>query len=109
MQFLLSVSVAVALSAGPAVAGEPAAILYGIPSPVLPPWPFPSSLMLGFFATADSTEIYVDKDELDDAKWFSRADLNTFFEWGSDKPGYKLTRPDSISRYLVEHWRKQGE
>ncbi|MFC3034552.1 NAD(+) diphosphatase [Pseudoalteromonas fenneropenaei] len=73
------------------------------------PWPFPSSLMLGFFAKAESSDIYVDKDELDDAKWFSRAELNQFLEWGSELPGYKLTRKDSISRFLVEHWRKQEE
>lgn len=73
------------------------------------PWPFPSSLMLGFIAKAKSTEISVEQDELQDAKWFSRAELNTFAQWGDDTPGYKLTRPDSISRYLVEYWRALGE
>ncbi|WP_462171498.1 NAD(+) diphosphatase [Pseudoalteromonas xiamenensis] len=72
-------------------------------------WPFPSSIMLGFFAKTNNPEIYVDKDELDDAKWFSRKDLNDFSEWGHQEPGYKLTRKDSISRYLVETWRNQGE
>ncbi|MDK2595248.1 NAD(+) diphosphatase [Pseudoalteromonas obscura] len=73
------------------------------------PWPFPSSLMLGFIATAKSTDIFVEQDELEQAQWFSRADLDTFGEWGDDKPGFKLTRPDSISRYLVEHWRQLPE
>jgi NAD+ diphosphatase len=71
------------------------------------PWPFPSSIMLGFIATAKSTDIFVEQDELEHAQWFSREELNGFAEWGDDVPGYKLTRKDSISRYLVEYWRQQ--
>ncbi|AOT07980.1 NAD(+) diphosphatase [Pseudoalteromonas luteoviolacea] len=73
------------------------------------PWPFPSSLMLGFIATAKTTDIFVEQDELEQAHWFSRADLDTFGQWGDDAPGLKLTRPDSISRFLVEHWRQLPE
>ncbi|MCF6435144.1 MULTISPECIES: NAD(+) diphosphatase [Pseudoalteromonas] len=69
------------------------------------PWPFPSSLMLGFIGRAASTEIKVDQDDLEDAQWFSREQLNAFGQWGDKDSGYKLTRPDSISRYLVEYWR----
>ncbi|CCQ11793.1 NADH pyrophosphatase [Pseudoalteromonas luteoviolacea B = ATCC 29581] len=69
-------------------------------------WPFPSSIMLGFFARAVDPTIFVDKHELDDARWFTREELNTFLEWGSDQTGYKLTRHDSISRFLIEKWRK---
>ena len=39
------------------------------------PWPFPSSLMIGFQARAASTEIFIGDDELEDARWFSRAEL----------------------------------
>ena len=39
------------------------------------PWPYPSSLMLGFHARATSDEIFVGDDELEDARWFSRAEL----------------------------------
>jgi NAD+ diphosphatase len=38
------------------------------------PWPFPSSLMIGCFAEAASTTIQFDTTELEDARWFSRAD-----------------------------------
>lgn len=69
------------------------------------PWPFPSSLMLGFIGRATTTDIAVEQDELDHAQWFSRSELDTFSEWGEDTPGFKLTRKDSISRYLIEHWR----
>jgi NAD+ diphosphatase len=69
------------------------------------PWPFPSSIMLGFFAKATSEKINVDKDELDDAKWFSREDLANFGNWHDEGEHLKLPRTDSISRYLIEHWR----
>ena len=36
------------------------------------PWPFPSSLMIGCHAQAISREITIDRDELEDARWFSR-------------------------------------
>ena len=36
------------------------------------PWPFPSSLMIGCHAQAISSEITVDRDELEDARWFTR-------------------------------------
>jgi NAD+ diphosphatase len=39
------------------------------------PWPFPASLMIGFFARATSTAITVDGEELEDAAWFDRAQL----------------------------------
>ena len=69
------------------------------------PWPFPSSIMLGFFSKATSEQINVDKDELDDAKWFSREDLANFGNWHDEGEHLKLPRTDSISRYLIEHWR----
>jgi NAD+ diphosphatase len=64
------------------------------------PWPLPASLMLGFVGRAVSTEIAVDNDELDDARWFTRAEMRAEAEAGS------LVLPGgvSISRSLVEHW-----
>lgn len=64
------------------------------------PWPFPQSLMVGFFARATSTEIHVDKDEIDDAQWFSREEMKAQSEAGT------LVLPGgiSISRSLVEAW-----
>ena len=39
------------------------------------PWPFPSSLMLGFTAHALTQEVHLRDQELEDARWFTRADL----------------------------------
>ena len=63
------------------------------------PWPFPSSLMLGFRAEAADEEIRRDERELADARWFARAELKTL-----PRDDLKLSRPDSIARFLIEEW-----
>ena len=60
------------------------------------PWPFPSSLMLGFIAEATSTEIELNDGELEDARWFSRDELLA----GACKLPFGI----SIARRLVDHW-----
>jgi NAD+ diphosphatase len=64
------------------------------------PWPFPSSLMVGFFARAVTTDIHVDDDELEAARWFSRDEVRAETAAGT------LVLPGgiSISRSLVEAW-----
>ncbi|HET7385343.1 MAG TPA: NAD(+) diphosphatase [Nocardioidaceae bacterium] len=64
------------------------------------PWPFPASLMIGFFARATSTEIIVDGDELSDARWFTRAEVEEQTRAGT----LLLPGGVSISRTLVEAW-----
>jgi len=67
------------------------------------PWPFPTSLMMGFYAKADSTEISLDDDELEDAQWFTRKQLLNFKDAGCSLPS-----KDSIARNLIEGWIKAG-
>jgi NAD+ diphosphatase len=64
------------------------------------PWPMPSSLMLGFVGRAVSEEIRLDDDDVEDARWFTRAQMREQAEGGT------LVLPGgvSISRSLVEHW-----
>ncbi len=64
------------------------------------PWPFPSSLMLGFFGRAESTAIRVDGDEVTAARWFSREELTAAAEAGT----MLLPGEFSISRWLVTRW-----
>ncbi len=63
------------------------------------PWPFPTSLMVGFYAQAESRAIQLDEEELSDAQWFSREDLLNFHEQGKSLPS-----KDSIARNLIECW-----
>jgi NAD+ diphosphatase len=63
------------------------------------PWPFPSSLMLGFTAEAGRATPGLRDGELEDARWFSRAELLA---------GAILPPPrTSISRRLLEDWLKR--
>jgi NAD+ diphosphatase len=57
------------------------------------PWPFPSSLMLGFTAVASNDTIRIDEDELEDAAWFSREDMRSQLLQGT----LRLPMPVSIS------------
>jgi len=68
------------------------------------PWPFPSSIMLGFRAEAESFEISVDGVEIEEAYWFEPHQLKEFGEWGDGGSNFSLPRRDSIARYLVETW-----
>ncbi|MFH1516738.1 MAG: NADH pyrophosphatase, partial [Pseudomonadota bacterium] len=38
------------------------------------PWPFPSSLMVGLILEAENFEITLDKNEIDVARWITRAE-----------------------------------
>jgi NAD+ diphosphatase len=44
------------------------------------PWPFPSSIMLGFWARAEHAEPRVDGDELEQARWLERRELVELLE-----------------------------
>lgn len=68
------------------------------------PWPFPSSIMLGFTARAVTTRISVDQDELESAAWFDRA----FLLNSPEDETFRLSRRDSIARRLVDDWLAQG-
>ena len=65
------------------------------------PWPFPSSLMLGFHAQADGSQVPAATDgELEDARWVSRADI---------RDGVVAVPPSvSIAHKLITDWVSQG-
>jgi len=64
------------------------------------PWPFPSSLMLGFTARARLTDIDLSDEELEDARWFTRAQLAA--------GEIALPTTHSISFRLIEDWYDSG-
>lgn len=68
------------------------------------PWPFPSSLMLGFYAETNDPSIYIDDEEIRDAKWFTADEVRSFGNWGDEGDNYKLPGKESIARYLIDCW-----
>ncbi len=63
------------------------------------PWPFPASIMLGFYGEGLSDAITIQADELRDARWFTRDEL-----CDPVANGFNLPRRDSIARRLIEDW-----
>ena len=68
------------------------------------PWPFPSSIMLGFVARALEVELRVNRAELEHAAWYSREEVRN----SPEDDAFRLPRRDSISRRLIEDWLAGG-
>jgi NAD+ diphosphatase len=65
------------------------------------PWPFPSSLMIGFHAVAAGGQPRPGDGELCDVRWFDRAELEAAIAGTGD---VRLPPPYSISRRLIDGW-----
>lgn len=66
------------------------------------PWPFPASIMLGFWAACPQQALQIDFDEIAEARWYSRDELLA----SPEDETFRLPRKDSIARRLVEDWLK---
>jgi NAD+ diphosphatase len=69
------------------------------------PWPFPSQLMIGCTSVADDPELTIDTTELEDARWFTRAELEEARAAG--EAGTELLyfpRPFAIAHHLIAWW-----
>jgi NAD+ diphosphatase len=66
------------------------------------PWPYPSSLMIGCFANAVTSEITLDMQELSDAKWFTRDQIRASI--GKGTPELRMPPPLAIAHQLVKTW-----
>ena len=71
------------------------------------PWPFPSSLMIGCFAEAESSDIIVDATELEDARWFTRDELAAMFE-GRHPAAFSAPLPFAIAHHLLKAFVDEG-
>jgi NAD+ diphosphatase len=66
-------------------------------------WPFPGSLMLGFQAVADPSQpVRVDREEIADARWFSRTEIARCLS--GEAMDFGLPMAASIANYLVRAW-----
>jgi len=67
------------------------------------PWPFPASLMMGCIATATTTTLTIDRQELEDARWFSRAECRALLA-GTHEAGLTSPQPIAIAHHLLKAW-----
>jgi NAD+ diphosphatase len=67
------------------------------------PWPFPSSLMIGCHAEALTREIVVDHEELEDARWFSKEEIEAMLK-RKHPDGLTTPPPVAIAHHLIRAW-----
>jgi NAD+ diphosphatase len=67
------------------------------------PWPFPASLMIGCEAQALSRDIAIDPAELEDCRWFSRAEVRAMLE-GRHEQGLFAPNPVALAHSLLAYW-----
>ncbi len=67
------------------------------------PWPFPSSMMMGFIADAEDRTLTLDTDEIEEAKWVSLADIKALL-YGEERGGVYVPPTFTIARQLLERW-----
>lgn len=71
------------------------------------PWPFPSSLMIGCHAFADDPAITVDETELEDARWFTRAEVEeamAAIERGEAGRALRVPPRTAVAHHLLRWW-----
>jgi NAD+ diphosphatase len=69
------------------------------------PWPFPSSLMLGFMADHAAGEPVARDGELDDVRWVTRAELQDAVEGRGERA---VPPPLAIARRLIDEWLRRS-
>ena len=71
------------------------------------PWPFPSSIMIGCHAEALSETLVVDRDELEDARWFSRDELAAMLR-RQHAQGLTTPPPIAIAHHIIRSFVEDG-
>jgi NAD+ diphosphatase len=67
------------------------------------PWPFPSSLMIGCFAKAESRDIKADETELAEVRWIERSVARALVK-GKRVDGLMVPPPIAIAHHLIKTW-----
>ncbi|HET7399608.1 MAG TPA: NAD(+) diphosphatase [Intrasporangium sp.] len=64
------------------------------------PWPFPSSVMIGYETRTRQTELRLDPTEIAEARWVTRDDYVGLLRRGA----IRVPSGISIARRIIEHW-----
>jgi NAD+ diphosphatase len=71
------------------------------------PWPFPSSLMIGCHAEALTEQIVIDRSEIEDARWFDRAELALMLS-RCHPEGLTTPPPVAIAHHIIRNFVEEG-
>ena len=75
------------------------------------PWPYPSNLMIGCHVQADGRALTIDRTELEDARWFTRAEVAEAVaatDRGERGEAFNAPGPRAIAYHLMRWWLEQG-
>ncbi|HEX7753497.1 MAG TPA: NAD(+) diphosphatase [Novosphingobium sp.] len=75
------------------------------------PWPFPSSLMIGCHAHADGPALTIDRTELEDARWFTRAEVEEALAAsarGTRGRAFGTPPRGAVAHHLLRWWIEHG-
>lgn len=68
------------------------------------PWPFPAQLMVGCHAVAEGDALTIDTTELEDARWFTRAEVVEAIEKGHESTSFVPPLKQAIAFHLLRWW-----
>jgi NAD+ diphosphatase len=68
------------------------------------PWPFPSQLMIGCHGYADARDLVIDHTELDDARWFTRAEVAEAMANGKAATAFIPPPAHAIACQMLHWW-----
>jgi NAD+ diphosphatase len=68
------------------------------------PWPFPSNLMIGCFAHASSDDFVTDEDEIAEARWFTRQEVQDAVRGEAPEGGLIIPNQVAIAHHLLKGW-----
>jgi NAD+ diphosphatase len=71
------------------------------------PWPFPSSIMIGCVAQALSETLVIDREELEDARWFMREELALMLK-RQHPQGLTTPPPVAIAHHIIRSFVEDG-
>jgi NAD+ diphosphatase len=71
------------------------------------PWPFPSSLMIGCLAEAESRDFHPDGEEISDARWLDRASAKKLIA-GERMPDISIPPAIAIAHHLIKAFAEGG-
>jgi NAD+ diphosphatase len=72
------------------------------------PWPFPMSLMIGCHVEALSTRLTIDRTELEDVRWFARAEAAAMLD-RHHHDGLTTPPPWAIAHHIIRAWLEGGD
>lgn len=79
------------------------------------PWPFPSQLMIGCYSQTDESDITLDVEELEEARWFTRDEVEHAmahakgYEGDGTETAFTAPPPAAIAHSLLKWWLEKSK